>query len=146
MEAFENLFGETGISIEEYTQSIDQIFTLLALFFLLIGIILLAFGLLGWLTLYCKRCLCTCLYGSFLSVFAFVIALLGAVLLAVVVLSKETINNYCAENWDDIPFGLGDSLQDSGYTPTDLDGLLNAPQNLLCSDLCPCPPEEEFKF
>jgi hypothetical protein len=36
--------------------------------------------------------------------------LLGAVLLAVVVLSKETINNYCAENWDDIPFGLGDSL------------------------------------
>jgi cytochrome b len=36
MEAFENLFGETGISIEEYTQSIDQIFTLLALFFLLL--------------------------------------------------------------------------------------------------------------
>jgi hypothetical protein len=112
----------------------------------LIGLILLFLSLGGFLTLYCKRCLCTCIYGSVLSVFAFLVALVGSVLLAVVLISKTTINSYCAEAWDEIPFGLGDSLQDSGFTPTELDGLLNAPQNILCSDLCPCPPEEEFLF
>ena len=81
-----------------------------------------------------------------MSIFTFLIKLVGAVLLAVVLISKTTINSYCAEEWDDIPFGLGPSISNTGFTPTELDGLLNAPQNILCSDLCPCPPEEEFLF
>jgi hypothetical protein len=110
VDLFGNLFDDSGIDLDQYTDPINQVFTPLALFFLIIGIIFFSFGVFGILTLYCKKCLCTCLYGTCVSVFAFLTAIISTVLIVVVLFSNEFIDNYCAENWDGIPFGLGSSL------------------------------------
>jgi ABC-type multidrug transport system permease subunit len=90
------LLGYSGVDIEKYSEGIGEVFEPLALFFLLIGMILLFFSVGGFLTLFCKNCLCTCLYGTCLSIFSFLVVLLGIILLAVVMISNSVIDNYCA--------------------------------------------------
>lgn len=102
------------------------------------------FSLLGCLALYCKKCLVTCLYGTCLSIFAVLVLVISIILLFITGVSNSTIDNFCAEDFSAMPFGLGSSLEGSVYTPTSIDAFLNSPEEILCTDSCPCVSAEEF--
>jgi hypothetical protein len=80
-EGYHDLFGETGIDMELVTDELDKLISQLALWFLGVGLILLFLGLFGYLTLHCRKCLCTSTYGFCLTIFSTLIAVYAIVLL-----------------------------------------------------------------
>jgi hypothetical protein len=105
----------------------DESFFLLALYFFLSGITLLSLSLCGLVTLRCKKCPCTCVYGFLLVVLAILIKLIVGLLIFAQSISDETVIAYCEEDWENIPFGLGPKIKDSFIGPVQVDALLNAP-------------------
>ena len=95
----------------------DDSFKMLALWFLMCGITLLVLGLFGFLTLRCKKCPCTCAYGTLLVILACLIKIIVGILIFILSISDETVTAYCEEKWDEIPFGLGSKIRDNFVGP-----------------------------
>lgn len=115
--------------------------------FIVVGTSFIVYGLCGVLVLWCRKTMCTCCYGLWITLL-FIFALIVAIpVFALWGMENKTVDDFCKNDFSALPFNFGDYFKKNpDMSANKLDILLNGPSKIMCSKACPCAPIDKSKW
>lgn len=147
----DNWFGKmvekSGIEFEQGEKLMDKMTGMVKTVFVWVGVIFLLYGLAGCLVIYCRKCMCSCLYTC-CTFLLFVFTLVVAVpVFSIWGMDDNVVIDFCKNDYDKLPFKMGEYFTEHpDMHASRFDKVLNKPAELLCSDACPCVAVEQTKW